>query len=55
MLLTGSDRAWKHEFYESRGFDREAKTGFTLDLREGGDPDDSETTDGGDRTGQESR
>jgi len=33
MLLTGSDEAWKHEFYESCGFDREAKTGFTLDLR----------------------
>nr|WP_123537767.1 GNAT family N-acetyltransferase [Halosimplex salinum] len=32
MLLTGSDEAWKHEFYESCGFDREAKTGFTLDL-----------------------
>jgi GNAT superfamily N-acetyltransferase len=33
MLLTGSDEAWKHDFYESCGFDREAKTGFTLDLR----------------------
>jgi len=33
MLLTGSDEAWKHEFYESCGFDRDAKTGFTLDLR----------------------
>ncbi|MFB6141570.1 MAG: GNAT family N-acetyltransferase [Halosimplex sp.] len=32
MLLTGSDEAWKHEFYESCGFDRDAKTGFTLDL-----------------------
>jgi len=33
MLLTGSDREWKHEFYESCGFDKEAKTGFVLDLR----------------------
>ncbi|QLH77117.1 GNAT family N-acetyltransferase [Halosimplex rubrum] len=33
MLLTGSDEAWTHEFYESCGFDSEAKTGFTLDLR----------------------
>ncbi|QPV64301.1 GNAT family N-acetyltransferase [Halosimplex litoreum] len=33
MLLTGTDEAWKHEFYESCGFDREAKTGFTMDLR----------------------
>ncbi|QLH81593.1 GNAT family N-acetyltransferase [Halosimplex pelagicum] len=33
MLLTGSDREWKHDFYESCGFDGEAKTGFTLDLR----------------------
>lgn len=33
MLLTGSGEAWKHEFYESCGFDREAKTGFTMDLR----------------------
>ncbi|WP_436926889.1 GNAT family N-acetyltransferase [Halosimplex amylolyticum] len=32
MLLTGSDMAWKHEFYENCGFDRDAKTGFTLDL-----------------------
>ncbi|MFT4883332.1 MAG: GNAT superfamily N-acetyltransferase [Natronomonas sp.] len=33
MLLTGSDKEWKHEFYESCGFDKGAKTGFTLDLR----------------------
>jgi GNAT superfamily N-acetyltransferase len=33
MLLTGSDVEWKHEFYESCGFDKDAKTGFTLDLR----------------------
>lgn len=33
MLLTGSDQQWKHEFYEGCGFDRKAKTGFTLDLR----------------------
>ncbi|WP_343161503.1 GNAT family N-acetyltransferase [Natrialba sp. INN-245] len=33
MLLTGSDEQWKHEFYENCGFDREAKTGFVLDLR----------------------
>jgi GNAT superfamily N-acetyltransferase len=33
MLLTGSDKAWKHEFYDGCGFDRDAKTGFTLDLR----------------------
>jgi len=32
MLLTGSDAAWKHDFYESCGFDRDAKTGFTIDL-----------------------
>ncbi len=55
MLLTGSDRAWKHEFYESCGFDPEAKTGFTLDLREGGDADDSEAADGGDEAGHEPR
>jgi len=34
MLLTGSDREWKHEFYENCGFDREEKTGFVFDLRE---------------------
>ena len=34
MLLTGSDKEWKHEFYESCGFDKEAKTGFVLDFRE---------------------
>jgi GNAT superfamily N-acetyltransferase len=34
MLLTGSDEGWKHEFYESCGFDADAKTGFTMDLRE---------------------
>lgn len=33
MLLTGSDTEWKHEFYESCGFDKEAKTGFLLDLQ----------------------
>ena len=33
MLLTGSDREWKHEFYENCAFDKEAKTGFVLDLR----------------------
>lgn len=32
MLLTGSDTEWKHEFYESCGFDKDAKTGFTLSL-----------------------
>lgn len=34
MLMTGSDREWKHEFYRSCGFDGEEKTGFVLDLRE---------------------
>lgn len=33
MLLTGSDEAWKHEFYEECGFDPDEKTGFHLDLR----------------------
>jgi len=33
MLLTGSDEEWKHEFYESCGFDPDEKTGFTMDLR----------------------
>lgn len=33
MLLTGSDREWKHDFYESCGFDGDQKRGFTLDLR----------------------
>jgi GNAT superfamily N-acetyltransferase len=33
MLLTGSDTEWKHEFYESCGFEKGPKTGFTLDLR----------------------
>lgn len=28
MLLTGTDREWKLEFYESCGFDREDKTGL---------------------------
>jgi len=28
MLLSGTDAAWKLEFYESCGFDREDKTGF---------------------------
>lgn len=32
MLLTGSDKAWKHEFYEKCGFDKEAKTGFVQEL-----------------------
>jgi len=45
MLLTGSDETWKHEFYEECGFDREAKTGFSLDLREGA----AGASDGGDR------
>ena len=35
MLLTGADEPWKHKFYESCGFDREAKTGFVCDLRDG--------------------
>jgi GNAT superfamily N-acetyltransferase len=26
MLLTGSDEAWKHEFYESCGFDPDGQT-----------------------------
>ncbi|WP_137284303.1 GNAT family N-acetyltransferase [Halorussus salinisoli] len=34
MLLTGSDKEWKHDFYENCGFDKEEKTGFVLDLRE---------------------
>ena len=33
MLLTGSDEDWKHEFYESCGFEPDEKTGFHLDLR----------------------
>jgi len=33
MLLTGSDQQWKHDFYESAGFDAEEKTGFTMDVR----------------------
>lgn len=33
MLLTGSNSEWKHEFYESCGFDKDAKTSFVLDLR----------------------
>lgn len=33
MLLTGSDKEWKHDFYESCGFDKAAKTGFVLTLR----------------------
>jgi GNAT superfamily N-acetyltransferase len=46
MLLTGSEEAWKHDFYESCGFDREAKTGFTMDLR----PEAAGATDGDDGT-----
>ncbi|PSQ19985.1 GNAT family N-acetyltransferase [Halobacteriales archaeon QS_9_67_17] len=34
MLSTGSDKEWKHEFYEDCGFDRYEKTGFVFDLRE---------------------
>lgn len=33
MLLTGSDKAWKREFYESCGFDGDEKTGFTMSLK----------------------
>lgn len=32
MLLTGSDVAWKHDFYTDCGFDKDEKTGFVLDL-----------------------
>lgn len=32
MLLTGSEKRWKHEFYESCGFDGDEKTGFTMSL-----------------------
>ena len=28
MLLTGSDKEWKHEFYESCGFGKDKATGF---------------------------
>lgn len=31
MLLTGSDKEWKHDFYESCGFDKEKKTGFVFE------------------------
>jgi len=34
MLLTGTEAEWKLQFYESCGFDREAKTGFVRDLRD---------------------
>ncbi|SFS12179.1 N-acetylglutamate synthase, GNAT family [Halomicrobium zhouii] len=34
MLLTGTEEAWKHEFYERCGFDGDEKSGFVLDLRE---------------------
>jgi len=33
MLLTGSEKNWKHEFYERCGFDKSEKTGFVYDLR----------------------
>lgn len=33
MLLTGSDKQWKHDFYESCGFNKGKKTGFELSLR----------------------
>jgi GNAT superfamily N-acetyltransferase len=33
MLLTGSDKEWKHEFYQGCGFDEGEKTGFVRDLR----------------------
>jgi GNAT superfamily N-acetyltransferase len=33
LLLTGTDREWKLEFYENCGFDRGEKTGFVYDLR----------------------
>lgn len=36
MLLTGTDREWKLEFYEDCGFDRADKTGFVRYLS--GDP-----------------
>jgi len=32
MLLTGTEREWKLDFYEDCGFDRETKTGFQMDL-----------------------
>lgn len=34
MLLTGTEREWKLAFYESCGFDRDAKTGFVVDFRD---------------------
>ncbi len=34
MLLTGSNKEWKHDFYESCGFDKDEKTGFVFDTRE---------------------
>lgn len=33
MLLTGTEQEWKRQFYEDCGFDRDAKTGFQIDLR----------------------
>jgi len=32
MLLTGTDEQWKHDFYESCGFDGDQKTGFVKTL-----------------------
>lgn len=40
MLLTGTEREWKLDFYEGCGFDRDDKTGFVRYL-------DGASTDGG--------